>query len=144
LLQHLHRYTIQILRHWQPVHGYWLQHTSVHWWRGLRRQPPLVVDWAIGFKDNEKCAVAKNKPESYACISNNSKCFDSVNGPGYICNCTSGFQGNPYQVDGCEGNESDTSFAATIIFFACLCTNERNRMLLNLRGVGSELGNLKP
>jgi hypothetical protein len=29
-------------------------------------------------------------------------------------------------------------------FFACLCMNERNRMLLNLRGGGSELGNLKP
>ncbi|PUZ46732.1 hypothetical protein GQ55_7G105600 [Panicum hallii var. hallii] len=62
-------------------------------------QPPLIVDWAIG---NETCDVAQKKTESYACISSSSQCFNSDNGKGYICNCTQGFQGNPYLVDGCK------------------------------------------
>jgi len=66
-------------------------------------QPPLIVDWAIG---NETCEVAQKKPESYACISSSSRCLNSDNGKGYVCNCTKGFQGNPYLVDGCKGNDS--------------------------------------
>ncbi|XP_039772498.1 wall-associated receptor kinase 2-like [Panicum virgatum] len=62
-------------------------------------QPPLIVDWAIG---NETCEVAQKKPESYACISSSSRCLNSDNGKGYVCNCTKGFQGNPYLVDGCK------------------------------------------
>ncbi|XP_062185086.1 wall-associated receptor kinase 2-like [Phragmites australis] len=63
---------------------------------------PLVLDWAIG---NETCEVARKEPDSYACMSNNSECVDSTNGPGYICKCSQGFQGNPYLVDrehGCQ------------------------------------------
>ncbi|XP_037471257.1 wall-associated receptor kinase 5-like [Triticum dicoccoides] len=65
-------------------------------------QAPFVVDWAIG---NETCDVARKKPGSYACFSNNTECFNSLNGPGYICNCSKGFHGNPYLHDpehGCK------------------------------------------
>ncbi|RWW50070.1 hypothetical protein BHE74_00043695 [Ensete ventricosum] len=61
---------------------------------------PLVVDWAIG---NETCEVAQLNKSSYACISEHSECFDSSNGPGYLCNCSSGYHGNPYVAHGCQG-----------------------------------------
>lgn len=60
-------------------------------------QQPLVLDWVIG---DETCEVARNMT-SYACRSANSACVDSTNGPGYICNCSRGYEGNPYLSDGC-------------------------------------------
>ncbi|KAG6467851.1 hypothetical protein ZIOFF_072415 [Zingiber officinale] len=60
---------------------------------------PVVMDWAIG---NETCEVAKRNLTSYACISNNSVCVNSTNAPGYLCNCSTGYQGNPYLSNGCE------------------------------------------
>ncbi|KAG1353936.1 hypothetical protein COCNU_07G000480 [Cocos nucifera] len=60
---------------------------------------PVVLDWAIG---NETCEVAQRNTTSYACLSKNSKCFNSSNGSGYLCNCSSGYKGNPYLADGCQ------------------------------------------
>ncbi|CAL9148106.1 unnamed protein product [Musa hybrid cultivar] len=60
---------------------------------------PLVVDWAIR---NETCEVAQRNITSYACISEHSECLDSSNGPGYLCNCSSGYHGNPYVAHGCQ------------------------------------------
>ncbi|CAM0953333.1 unnamed protein product [Alopecurus aequalis] len=65
-------------------------------------QVPFVLDWTVG---NETCDAARKKPESYACVSDNSECVNSLNGAGYICNCSKGFQGNPYLQDqehGCK------------------------------------------
>jgi len=63
---------------------------------------PLRLDWAIRVRDNNgssiTCAQAASKP-GYACVSNHSECVNSTNGPGYFCNCTKGYEGNPY-VDG--------------------------------------------
>nr|POE54630.1 wall-associated receptor kinase 2 [Quercus suber] len=51
---------------------------------------------------NETCEDAERNSTSYACIAKNSTCYASNNGGGYRCNCSSGFEGNPYLVDGCK------------------------------------------
>ncbi|TVU49702.1 hypothetical protein EJB05_01028, partial [Eragrostis curvula] len=63
-------------------------------------QVPAVLDWAVG---NETCEVATWNRTTYACVSDHSKCVNSVNGPGYLCNCSQGYQGNPYVPGGCKG-----------------------------------------
>ncbi|KAF0892268.1 hypothetical protein E2562_014849 [Oryza meyeriana var. granulata] len=51
----------------------------------------VVLEWSI---DGGYCEEAK-RSASYAC-KENSYCYNSSNGIGYRCNCTFGFQGNPY------------------------------------------------
>jgi hypothetical protein len=60
---------------------------------------PLVIDWAVG---NETCEAAQKNMTSYACKAEDSYCYNSTNGLGYRCNCSTGFQGNPYLPDGCN------------------------------------------
>ncbi|XP_035546656.1 wall-associated receptor kinase 2-like [Juglans regia] len=61
---------------------------------------PLVLDWVVG---NQTCEDAKKNTTGYACKAANSECYNSTNGPGYRCNCSLGYHGNPYLSGGCQG-----------------------------------------
>jgi len=68
---------------------------------------PVVMDWAIrNGTMSLQCEEAElNKTGTYACLSSNSVCVNSRNGPGYLCNCSKGYEGNPYLPYGCHGNK---------------------------------------
>uniref|UniRef100_A0A453QMW7 Wall-associated receptor kinase galacturonan-binding domain-containing protein n=2 Tax=Aegilops tauschii subsp. strangulata TaxID=200361 RepID=A0A453QMW7_AEGTS len=61
---------------------------------------PLVLDWVVG---NASCSEATKMGSQYACQAMNSQCINVSNGPGYRCNCSQGYVGNPYLQGGCRG-----------------------------------------
>ncbi|CAO2040202.1 unnamed protein product, partial [Urochloa humidicola] len=74
---------------------------------------PLVLNWVAG---KETCDEAKKNMSSYACLSKNSECIPSDSGPGYLCNCSTGYGGNPYLEDGCQGISISTVVLLVCIF----------------------------
>lgn len=60
---------------------------------------PIVVNFALG---NQTCRAAKLNTTTFAC-KDNSFCYDSVDGTGYLCSCNTGYKGNPYLDNGCQG-----------------------------------------
>uniref|UniRef100_A0A0D9W252 Protein kinase domain-containing protein n=1 Tax=Leersia perrieri TaxID=77586 RepID=A0A0D9W252_9ORYZ len=78
----------------------------------INQTMPVWLDWAI----RNGTAAASSTPScpspeahtkkpadyAYACLSDNSECVNSTNGPGYYCKCSKGYRGNPYVADGCK------------------------------------------
>ncbi|KAF5199356.1 Wall-associated receptor kinase [Thalictrum thalictroides] len=59
---------------------------------------PIVLNFAVG---NQTCKEAKDNSGTIVCTEN-SDCYDSVDDIGYICNCSTGYKGNPYLNKGCQ------------------------------------------
>ena len=76
----------------------------------IQSKLPLVLDWSIA---NLTCAEAKKNRATapYACIGDNSECVDSNNGIGYLCNCSDGYEGNPYVNGSCVGASRSLTYS---------------------------------
>lgn len=97
----------------------------------------VVLAWSI--TDQLTCEKAKDDNITYACVSNDSECSNNrMTGTGYTCSCSQNYDGNPYILDGCQGDLyillSVFSKLVSFIFLnpklAVIC-KKGNRVLLN-------------
>ncbi|KAF0929669.1 hypothetical protein E2562_023022 [Oryza meyeriana var. granulata] len=93
----------------------------------LNRTMPVWLDWAIRDGNASSCPApdSHKKPPGYACVSANSECVNSTNGPGYYCKCSSGYEGNPYDDDPDKGCKDIDECARPRNMYPCygICRN---------------------
>ena len=73
---------------------------------------PAVLDWSVG---DVSCPEAIRR-KNYAC-GQNTYCHNSIQGQGYKCHCSKGYQGNPYLANGCQGTVSSPFQHFLYLFF---------------------------
>ncbi|KAH0649810.1 hypothetical protein KY284_029722 [Solanum tuberosum] len=109
----------------------------------------VALDWVIG---NVSCDKAMRRPKDYACR-NNSMCVNDTTRPagGYRCNCSSGYQGNPYLPHGCQDIDecaspkrnrcpNNTSCVNTLGTYRCDSNNVRHMLAKQLSiGIGAAI-----
>ncbi|KAK1621217.1 hypothetical protein QYE76_026734 [Lolium multiflorum] len=92
---------------------------------------PLVLDWAV--RDLDNCSAARNT-EDFACRSTHSNCFDVTKdaaGSGYGCNCSTGYDGNPYLKGGCTGVSVGVILLGSMC--CCLCLARQKSKLIRTK-----------
>ncbi|KAK1605475.1 hypothetical protein QYE76_029148 [Lolium multiflorum] len=99
--------------------------------RDPNRTSLVWLDWAI--RDNVTVSgdilscteAAKTTTPKYACVSDHSKCVNSINGPGYSCSCYDGYEGNAYVVNGCTSTIGGILVIAFMAFFIIIRKERR-------------------
>uniref|UniRef100_A0A0D3GKL6 Protein kinase domain-containing protein n=1 Tax=Oryza barthii TaxID=65489 RepID=A0A0D3GKL6_9ORYZ len=96
--------------------------TTDKFFRNKNGTVPVVHNFAAG---SEKCKEARMK-DTYACVSDHSACVGTADG--YVCNCTSGYKGNPYLPGGCTEGEHKSNKSGVLI-----CEPDLKRSLPDLK-----------
>ncbi|XP_010246169.1 PREDICTED: uncharacterized protein LOC104589520 [Nelumbo nucifera] len=86
---------------WLSSHVFdlWTLRNNLDYLQKNRLKNLLILDWAI--RNKTSCVEAQRVAADYACGSN-THCTNSTNGPGYLCHCMQGYDGNPYLPSGCQ------------------------------------------
>jgi hypothetical protein len=100
------------------VHGYNQRSGSIGTSRLINRTSLLrdritvssdgaMLQWNI--VDEPNCLATNKNQKNYACISNNSNCYEygMTSSEGYLCQCEIGYTGNPYIRDGCADDKGN-------------------------------------
>ncbi|KAL6143130.1 hypothetical protein ACLB2K_053826 [Fragaria x ananassa] len=107
-----------------------------------RKAAPLVLEWAI--RNHLTCGEARRNRSDYACKAKYSDCVNSTNGPGYICKCRKGYQGNPYLLHGCQDIDECASEKLNPCSSSATCINNSGGVTCNCSegfiGDGKEAG----